>query len=116
MDEVLIPSVDDNKDAFKLFQAMYDAPAYVRRARATVGRLTDPRPERWGHPPVAVVLRDGDIAVGMSRVTHLEPHQADHGFGQVVDLDGLVHVEDEHVLPWSRLTPPLCQGIETNPR
>ena len=35
MDEVLIPGVDDNKDAFKLFQALYDAPAYVRRARAT---------------------------------------------------------------------------------
>ncbi|MBI1917653.1 MAG: hypothetical protein HYS12_23405 [Planctomycetes bacterium] len=35
MDEVLIPSVDDNKDAFRLFQAMYDAPAYARRARTT---------------------------------------------------------------------------------
>jgi hypothetical protein len=35
VDEVLIPSVDDYKNAYKLFQALYDAPAYVRRARAT---------------------------------------------------------------------------------
>src|SRR5262245_16421341 len=35
VDEVLIPSVDDSKNAFKLFQALYDAPAYVRRARTT---------------------------------------------------------------------------------
>jgi hypothetical protein len=35
VDEVLIPSVENSKDAFKLFQALYDAPAYVRRARDT---------------------------------------------------------------------------------
>src|SRR5262245_9553726 len=35
VDEVLIPGVENSKDAFKLFQALYDAPAYVRRARDT---------------------------------------------------------------------------------
>ena len=33
MDEVSIPGVENSRDAFKTFQAMYDAPAYVRRAR-----------------------------------------------------------------------------------
>ena len=37
MDEVPIPGVGDNKDSFKLFQALYDAPAYVRRAREVEG-------------------------------------------------------------------------------
>jgi len=35
VDEVLIPGFENSKDAFKLFQALYDAPAYVRRARET---------------------------------------------------------------------------------
>ncbi|WP_156028335.1 HAD-IC family P-type ATPase [Candidatus Solirubrobacter pratensis] len=37
------------------------------RARATVGRLTDPRPERWGHLPAEAVLRElGASADGLS--------------------------------------------------
>ena len=34
MDDVPIPSIEDCKNAWKTFQAMYDAPAYVRRERA----------------------------------------------------------------------------------
>jgi len=40
---------------------------------------------------------DGDLAIGMSVVAHLEPAQADHQARKVVDLDRLAHVEHEHV-------------------
>ena len=40
---------------------------------------------------------DGDIAVGMLGIAHLQAHQPDHGPGEVVDLHRLAHVEDEHV-------------------
>ncbi len=41
MEEVSIPSGDDGSDEFKQFLTQYDAPAYIRRARAVQGALED---------------------------------------------------------------------------
>ena len=41
MDEVPIAGVEESRGAFKTFLAIYDAPAYVRRARAVEGALAE---------------------------------------------------------------------------
>ena len=40
---------------------------------------------------------DGNVAVGIACVAHLQSHQPDHGPGQIVDLHRLAHVEHEHL-------------------
>ena len=44
-------------------------------------------------------IGDGDVAVGMLLVAHFETREADHGAGQVVNLDRRSHLQHEYFAP-----------------
>jgi hypothetical protein len=88
VDEVPIPSVEDAKNSFKIFQSIYDAPAYVRRAREVEGAyehlLARCRRQREEWLPM-VKLRLGTLRALAGGWQPLIPLLADPG--QWADLD-----------------------------